>query len=204
MTVPLAKPFPELNARVLKLQGLKIVFIVADEVEDLEYHVPRMRLLEEGAVVVTAALKPGAYVGKGGLGLTATLPTSDLRSDDFDAVVIPGGWAPDKMRRDPDILSFVRDMKTQHKIQGYICHAGWVAASAGILAPGRPVTGSLGIKDDLEARGAVWTDVAAFRDGDLVWGRVVADIPDFCRELVAALEDARSGKSKKLPDCANQ
>jgi protease I len=194
MTVPFPKSIAESNARVLKLQGLKIVFVVADEVEDLEYHVPRMRLLEEGAIVVTAALKPGAYVGKGGLGLTATLATADLLAADFDAVVIPGGWAPDKMRRDPNILSFLRDMQSQRKIQAYICHAGWVAASAGILASGRPVTGSLGIKDDLEARGAVWRDVAAFRDGDLVWGRVVADIPDFCRELVATLEDARSGK----------
>jgi protease I len=192
MTMPYFIPFTKSVSRSLKLQGLKIVFVVADEVEDLEYHVPRMRLLEEGATVVTAALKPGAYVGKGGLGVTATLATSDLRANDFDAVVIPGGWAPDKMRRDQNLLAFLRDMKAQHKIQGYICHAPWVAASAGILEAGRPVTGSLGVKDDLEARGAVWQDVAAFRDGDLVWGRVVADIPDFCRELVAALEDSRS------------
>jgi protease I len=192
MSVSMPKPNAESVPRFLKLQGLKIVFVVADEVEDLEYHVPRMRLLEEGAAVLTAALKPGAYVGKGGLGLTATLATVDLRAADFDAVVIPGGWAPDKMRRDQNMLSFLQDMKAQHKIQAYICHAGWVAASAGILEPGRPVTGSLGIKDDMLARGAVWQDVAAFRDGDLVWGRVVADIPDFCRELVAALADAKS------------
>jgi protease I len=166
--------------------------VVADEVEDLEYHVPRMRLLEEGATVVTAGLKPGDYLGKGGLGLTASLATSELRASDFDAVVIPGGWAPDKMRRDQHLLGFLRAMKASHKIQAYICHAGWVAASAGILEAGRPVTGSLGIKDDMLARGAVWQDVAAFRDEDLVWGRVVADIPDFCRELVAALEDSRS------------
>ena len=182
------------ESQTLKLQGLKVAFIVADEVEDLEYHVPRMRLLEEGAEVVTAALKPGNYVGKGGLGLTATLATSDLRASNFDAVVIPGGWAPDKMRRDSSILNFLRDMRSQQKIQAYICHAGWVTASAGLLEPGRPVTGSLGIKDDLEARGAVWRDVAAFRDGDLVWGRVVADIPDFCRELVTALESFKNSK----------
>ncbi len=186
-------PFTKSESRVLKLQGLKIVFVVADEVEDLEYHVPRMRLLEEGAVVVTAALKAGAYVGKGGLGLTASLATSELQVSDFDAAVIPGGWAPDKMRRDQHLLAFLRDMKASRKTQAYICHAGWVAASAGILEAGRPVTGSLGIKDDMLARGAVWQDVAAFRDDDLVWGRVVADIPDFCRELVAALEGTRSG-----------
>lgn len=193
MTTLMPSSIAQSESRVLRLQGLKIVFVVADEVEDLEYHVPRMRLLEEGAMVVTAALKPGDYVGKGGLGLTATLATSELRANDFDAVVIPGGWAPDKMRRDKHILGFLRDMKASHKIQAYICHAGWVAASAGILEAGRPVTGSLGIKDDMLARGAIWQDVAAFTDHDLVWGRVVADIPDFCRELVMALENSRSG-----------
>ncbi len=193
MTISIPNSSAQSESRVLKLQGLKVVFVVADEVEDLEYHVPRMRLLEEGATVVTAALKPGTYVGKGGLGVTATLATAELRAADFNAVVIPGGWAPDKMRRDPQLLGFLRDMKASHKIQAYICHSGWVAASAGILEAGRPVTGSLGVKDDMLARGAVWQDVAAFRDNDLVWGRVVADIPDFCRELVAALEASRSG-----------
>jgi protease I len=193
MTTLMPSSIAQSESRVLKLQGLKIVFVVADEVEDLEYHVPRMRLLEEGATVVTAALKPGDYVGKGGLGLSATLATSELRASDFDAVVVPGGWAPDKMRRDQHLLGFLRDMRASHKIQAYICHAGWVAASAGILEAGRPVTGSLGIKDDMLARGAVWQDVSAFRDDDLVWGRVVADIPDFCRELVAAIKDSRSG-----------
>jgi protease I len=173
----------------VKLRGLKVAFVVADEFEDLEYHVPRMRLLEEGAQVVTAAVKIGTYVGKGGLSAEATLETRALHADDFDAAVIPGGWAPDKMRRDPALLEFLRGLRAQNKIQGYICHAGWVAASAGLLGAGRPVTGSLGIKDDMTARGAVWRDEAAFRDGDFVWGRVVADIPDFCRELVAALAD---------------
>jgi protease I len=171
----------------VKLSSLKIAFVVADEFEDLEYHVPRMRLLEEGAEVVTAAVKVGKYTGKGGLSAEATLETSALNPDDFHAAVIPGGWAPDKMRRDPHLLEFLRGLRAQRKIQAYICHAGWVAGSAGLLEPGRPVTGSLGIKDDMTARGAVWRDEAAFRDGDLVWGRVVADIPDFCRELVAAL-----------------
>ena len=73
---------------------------------------------------------------------------------------------------------------------GFICHAGWVATSAKLVERGRPVTGSLGIKDDLEVWGAIWRDESAFQDRNLVWGRVVADIPDFCRELVAALERA--------------
>ena len=172
----------------MKLSGVRVAFVVADEFEDLEYHVPRMRLLEEGASVVTAAVKIGTYTGKGGLSAEATFTTASLEASAFDAVVIPGGWAPDKMRRDPALLEFLHQMRVQKKIQGYICHAGWVAASAGLLEAGRPVTGSLGIKDDMVAHGVVWRDEAAFRDGDLVWGRVVADIPDFCRELVRALE----------------
>jgi protease I len=176
----------------MRLRGLKVAFVVADEFEDLEYHVPRMRLLEEGAQVLTAAVKVGTYTGKGGLSAEATLETRALFVDDVDAVVVPGGWAPDKMRRDRFLLDFLQAMHVQGKVQAYICHAGWVAASAGILEPGRPVTGSLGIKDDMTARGAVWRDEAAFTDGKLVWGRVVADIPDFCRELVAALEQSVS------------
>ncbi len=172
----------------MKLSGLRVAFVVADEFEDLEYHVPRFRLLEEGAAVVTSAAKLGTYTGKGGLSAEATVTTASLEAGAFDAVVIPGGWAPDKLRRDLALLEFLRQMRVQQKIQGYICHAGWVAASAGLLGGGRPVTGSLGIKDDMIAHGAVWRDEAAFRDGDLVWGRVVADIPDFCRELVRALE----------------
>ena len=172
----------------MKLTGVRVMFVVADEFEDLEYHVPRMRLLEEGASVVTAAAKIGMYTGKGGLSAEATVTTASLEADSFGAAVIPGGWAPDKMRRDTALLEFLRQVRVQKKIQGYICHAGWVAASAGLLEAGRPVTGSLGIKDDMIAYGAVWRDEPAFRDGDLVWGRVVADIPDFCRELVRALE----------------
>ena len=174
----------------MRLQGKRIAFIIADEFEDLEHHVPRMRLLEEGASVVTAAKLTGVYRGKGGLAAEATVTTAALDPYEFDGAVIPGGWAPDKVRRDASTLEFLRRLHERGKVLGFICHAGWVATSAKLVRAGRPVTGSLGIKDDLEAHGAVWRDEAAFRDGQLVWGRVVADIPDFCRELVAALEDA--------------
>jgi len=102
-------------------------------------------------------------------------------------VVVPGGWAPDKMRRYPAVKEFVRAMNDAGKIVGMICHAGLVGISAGIVQ-GRRATGSAGIQDDLTNAGAIWVDEAAFRDGNQVWGRVVADIPDFCRELVAAIE----------------
>ncbi len=101
--------------------------------------------------------------------------------------MIPGGWAPDKMRRDPAILDLVRGVHARGLPIGIICHGGSVAISAGIV--GARATGSLGIKDDLVNAGAEWVDEPAFRDGNLVWGRVVADIPDFARELVAALTE---------------
>jgi len=110
----------------------------------------------------------------------------EVAADELDALLVPGGWAPDKLRRDPNILQLVQNMNAQGKILGFICHAGWVAASAGICK-GKKATGSTGIKDDMENAGAVWVDEPAFREGNLVWGRVVEDIPDYCRELVAAL-----------------
>jgi protease I len=116
------------------------------------------------------------------------LDADQVKPDDFDALVVPGGWAPDKLRRYDSIKSLVRGVYAQGKIVGLICHAGLVGISAGIIQKGRPATGSLGIKDDLINAGAVWMDEPAFRDGQLVWGRVVADIPDFCWHLVSAIE----------------
>jgi protease I len=112
----------------------------------------------------------------------------EAKVDEFDALLVPGGWAPDKLRRDPNILQLVREMNARGKVLGFICHAGWVAASAGICK-GKRATGSSGIKDDMENAGATWVDEPAFREGNLVWGRVVADIPDYCRELIEALSD---------------
>ena len=111
-----------------------------------------------------------------------------MDASELDGVVIPGGWAPDKLRRYPEILGLVRNVHETGKNVGIICHGGLVAISAGIVK-GVSATGSLGIKDDLEKRRATWVDKPAFREGNLVWGRVVPDIPDFCRELVAALAE---------------
>jgi protease I len=92
------------------------------------------------------------------------------------------------LRRDAGVLHLVRECHAQGKILGFICHAGWVAISAGIMR-GQSATGSKGIKDDIENAGGIWRDEPAFRAGNLVWGRVVEDIPDFCRELVAAIAE---------------
>ena len=162
------------------MRGKKVAVLVAEGFEDLEYWVTVMRLQEEGAEVVSVGPDTEPVSGKNALAAQADTTA--------DGVVIPGGWAPDKLRRYPDILNLVRTVHEKGKTVGIICHGGLVAISAGIV-DGGGATGSLGIKDDLENAGATWVDKAAFREGNLVWGRVVPDIPDFCRELVAALEE---------------
>jgi protease I len=170
----------------MKLQGKKIVILVAEGVEDLEYYVPLMRLQEEGAEVLTAGLDLKPIRGKNSLMITPDIKIESLNSDELLALIIPGGWAPDKLRRHPEVTRLVNKMDSAHKTLGIICHGGLVAISAGIVK-GHHATGSLGIKDDLVNAGATWMDRPAFRDGNQVWGRVVADIPAFCRELVLAL-----------------
>jgi len=174
----------------MRLSGKTIGILVGPGYEDLEFWVPYMRVQEEGAYVRVIASKAGErYISKsGGLRVESELAASEVTADQFDALLVPGGWAPDKLRRDPHVLELVRDMNGQQKILGFICHAGWVAASAGIVN-GKRVTGSTGIKDDMENAGAVWVDESAFREGNLVWGHVVADIPNFYREVVGALSD---------------
>jgi protease I len=174
----------------MRLNHKKYAILVAEGVEDLEYYVPLMRLQEEGAQVLTAARELKPVRGKNGLAITPDASLDSLRAADLSGLVLPGGWAPDKLRRYPEVTGLVREMHAAGKPIGIICHGGLIAISAGILQ-GRRATGSLGIKDDLVNAGAAWVDEAAFRDGNLVWGRVVADIPAFCRELVALLVEEK-------------
>ncbi|MBW2584718.1 MAG: type 1 glutamine amidotransferase [Deltaproteobacteria bacterium] len=172
----------------MRLKGKTIGILVGPGYEDLEFWVPYMRMIEEGAEVkVIATSGGGIYTSKsGGLTVESQVAAKDITADLLDALLVPGGWAPDKLRRDRNILQLVQKMNAQDKILGFICHAGWVAASAGICK-GKRTTGSTGIKDDMENAGAIWVDEPAFREGNLVWGRVVADIPDYCRELIKAI-----------------
>lgn len=174
-----------------RLSGRKIAILLAEGVEDLEFYVPLMRLQEEGAEVLAAGLDMKSVHGKGGLEIKPTVTVDALKPDELFGLVLPGGWAPDKLRRYPAVTDLVHTMNADGKVIGTICHGGLIAISAGIVK-GRKATGSLGIKDDLVNAGATWVDEAAFHDGNQVWGRVVADIPAFCRELVAAL--VNSGK----------
>jgi protease I len=175
------------------LRGKRIAILVAEGVEDLEYYVTSMRLQEEGAEVIAAGLDLKPVHGKNGLEVKPNATIDSLESDSLFGLILPGGWAPDKLRRYPAVTDLTREMDTAGKIIGIICHGGSIAVSADIVR-GHRATGSLGIKDDLVNAGATWVDAPAFRDGNQIWGRVVADIPDFCRELVAALAD--SGEAK--------
>ncbi len=172
----------------MRIQGQTIAILVAEGVEDLEYFVPYMRLQEEGARVLTAALEVKPIHGKNGMPISPDAAIESLRESDLFALVIAGGWAPDKLRRHAVVTDLVRKMDSVGKPIGIICHGGLVAISAGIVR-GRRATGSLGIKDDLVNAGATWVDQPAFREGNLIWGRVVADIPTFCRELITALNE---------------
>ena len=173
-----------------RLEGRRIVVLLAEGFEDLEFWVTVMRLREEGAEVTIAGTSTEPVRGKNALEATADIQVEQASADDFDAVVVPGGWAPDKLRRSDAVKDLVGKAYHQGKAVGLICHAGLVGISAGIVA-GHRATGSLGIKDDLVNAGATWVDEPAFQDGNLVWGRVVEDIPAFCRELVAAIEANR-------------
>ena len=172
----------------MSLGGKKVAVLVADGFEDLEYWVTVMRLQEEGAEVVSVGPSLDPVFGKNALEAQADATAGDVDASELDGVVIPGGWAPDKLRRYEEITALVRTVHERGKTVGIICHGGLVAISAGIVN-GVSATGSLGIKDDLENAGATWVDKPAFREDNLVWGRVVPDIPAFCRELIAALAE---------------
>jgi protease I len=174
----------------MQLEDTHIAQLVGPGYEDLEFWVVYMRMIEEGAEVDIVGREAGVeYTGKnGGLTVTTEVAASDVDPDEVDAVLIPGGWTPDKIRRYESILDLVSAVDDAGKIVGMICHAGLVGISADIVE-GSDATGSRGIKDDLENAGANWVDEPAFQDGNLVWGRVVKDIPDYCRVLVDALAE---------------
>lgn len=173
----------------MRLRNKKVAILITEGVEDLEYYVPYMRLKEEGAEVITAGLDLKPVRGKNGLQIKPTTAIESLNSKELIGLVIPGGWAPDKLRRYEHVTWLVSQINEEGKPIAVICHGGLLAISAKIVN-GRRATGSLGIRDDLVNAGATWVDAPAFRDGNLVWGRVVEDIPDFCREMVAAFGEA--------------
>jgi protease I len=169
------------------LAGRRILTLVGDVYEDLELWYPKLRLMEAGADVVVAGEKADKeYAGKHGYPCVADAAIGSQRASDFDGLVVPGGFMPDKLRRDPDVLQLVRDFAASGKLVAAICHGGWIPISAGVYR-GVRVTGSLGIKDDLVNAGAVWEDAAVIVDRNFVSSRKPDDLPHFCRGILQVL-----------------
>ena len=167
--------------------GKNVLILAEDHYEDLELWYPKLRLIEEGAKVVVAGTGEKSYKGKNGYPLTVDGSIKDYKAKDFNAVVIPGGWAPDRLRRYKEVLDFVREMHTSGKVVAAICHAGWVLASAGIVK-GKNMTCFSAIKDDMVNAGANYSDKEVVVDGNLITSRTPADLPAFCREIIKALD----------------
>jgi protease I len=175
----------------MSLEGAKVALFVADLFEDLEFWYPRIRLMEEGADVTVIGPEAETYQGKHGLVATADEAISSVSASDFDALVIPGGYSPDHMRRHAAMVFFVKDMHEQGKVVAAICHGGWMLASAEILE-GRKVTSFFSIKDDLVHAGATWVDQEVVEDKGIITSRNPGDLPAFCRTLIGALERQHS------------
>lgn len=169
------------------LAGRRFLFFVADIYEDLELWYPKLRLIEAGAEVVVAGPETGAkYEGKNGYPCVSDAAITDMSAGDFDGVVVPGGFMPDKLRRDPHVLQLVRDFAQAGKPVAAICHGGWIPISAGVYK-GVRVTGSAGIKDDLVNAGAIWEDSPVVVDRHFISSRKPDDLPDFCRGILQVM-----------------
>ena len=173
----------------MTLAGKKVLILAADLFEDMELLYPLYRLAEEDAAVTTAGMEPDPVTGKKGYGPLPVDTTVDkLSADDFDALVVPGGFAPDKLRRSADVLSLVNAFNDAGKPIAFICHAGWVPISAGILK-GRRATSVGAIRDDMVNAGVDWVDEATVVDDNLISARTPADLGPWMKALLAALQD---------------
>lgn len=171
----------------MKLANKSIAILVEKTYQDLEVWYPYYRFIEEGAKVsFIAPSTEEEYKGKYGYPLKAHMKISDADSKDFDAVIIPGGFAPDFMRRTPQIIEFVRRMHEENKIVAAICHGGWILASANIIH-GKRVTCFSAIKDDLINAGANYADEEVVQDGNIITSRCPDDLPAFCKTIISAL-----------------
>lgn len=171
------------------LDGIRVLMLVGDDYEDLELWYPKLRIEEAGGHVTLAGATSGrTYRGKHGYPCTSDACIADMEAADFHGIVVPGGWMPDKLRRDEKVLELVRDFAAQGKLVAAICHGGWIPISAGVYR-GVRVTGSPGIKDDLVNAGAIWSDEAVVVDQHFVCSRKPSDLPVF----MAAVCDQLAG-----------
>jgi protease I len=172
----------------MRLSGKRIAVLAEDNYEDLELWYPALRLREEGAdVTIVGSGTSSKYQSKHGYPVEVDMAANQASADDFDAVVVPGGFAPDRLRRYPSVLKLVKDIWEQGKVVAAICHGGWVLVSAGILK-GRKTTSVSAIKDDMANAGAEWVDQAVVVDDKLVTSRTPVDLPVFMRAIIDLLE----------------
>jgi protease I len=177
----------------MELTGRRIALLAEDIYEDLELLYPLYRLREAGAEVTVVGPEAKTYTSKHGYPVTADVASTDVSADDFDAVIIPGGFAPDKMRRDPNLVRLVRDAFHQDKVVAAICHAGWMLAEADVCR-GKTLTSVGAIKTDLINAGATWVDREVVQDGNLITSRTPPDLPAYCRTIIEAIGQPASAE----------
>ena len=186
----------------MTLQGRTILFFAGPLYEDLELWYPKIRLEEEGAKTVVAGTGEKTYQGKRGYPLTVDTSVDEISAGDFDGLVIPGGYAPDIMRRFEKLLQLTREIYRAGKPVAFICHAGWVPISAGIIR-GKRGTSVGAIKDDLVNAGMLWEDSPVVVDGNLISSRTPADLGPFCQAIIAALRKSGVGSQETIPPPEN-
>jgi len=168
----------------LPLAGRSFLCFVGDAYEDLELWYPKLRLIEAGASFVTVGSQAGTnYTGKYGYPCISDSAIAGTKTDGYDGLIVAGGWMPDKLRRDPEVLRITREFADAGKLVAAICHGGWIPISAKVY-DGVRVTGSPGIKDDLINAGAIYEDASVVVDRHFVSSRRPDDLPDFCREII--------------------
>jgi len=173
----------------MEAKGKKVAILAEDMYEDPELWYPYYRMREAGAEVTLVGPKGGAtYQSKHGYPVQTDVAAEEVEGADFDAVIVPGGFAPDRLRRYEAVLRLVREAHDAGRVVAAICHGGWVLISAGVVK-GRRVTGVVAIKDDLANAGATYLDEEVVRDGNIVTSRVPKDLPAFCRTILTALAE---------------
>jgi protease I len=171
----------------MELKGKKIIILIENMYNELEYWYPFYRLKEAGAEVVTVGNGAGQYTSKAGLPAKSDTDAKNVNAAHFDGIIIPGGYAPDIMRRYPEMVKLVKDADDAGKVIGAICHAGWMLASAKILK-NRRVTSFFAIKDDLIHAGGKWVDEEVVIDRNLITSRKPDDLPAFMRAVISTLK----------------
>jgi protease I len=172
----------------MSLEGKKVIILAENNYQEMELWYPFYRLKEEGAEVnIVGSGSSSTFTSKMGYPVTVDLSADDVEVAEYDGIIIPGGYAPDLMRRYPSMVKLVRHGHDQGKVIGAICHAGWMLVSAGILK-GKKATCFFAIQDDLINAGAQYLDQEVVRDGNLITSRMPDDLPAFCREIITALK----------------